>query len=242
MKNLSWLMYLLTLLLSLFCHNSSASVGVQKDTPAEVPMITAEPQIDTSYKKYKCVELAVENILQEPELPTGCEITSLTIVLNYLGYDVDKMTMANEYLPKGEIGKTHPDVAFIGNPTSPYAYGANAPVLIKAVNDYFDDVSGTHKVYDVSTEDFQSLTEYINDGIPVIIWATINMKESHLTTKWIIDGESFQWRAPFHCMVLIGYTEDTYIIADPLQGIVEYDKDLVKQRYNELGNQALVIY
>ncbi|MDY3256762.1 MAG: C39 family peptidase, partial [Ruminococcus callidus] len=31
----------------------------------------------------------VEAVLQNPELPTGCEITSLTTVLNYWGYDVD---------------------------------------------------------------------------------------------------------------------------------------------------------
>ena len=34
-----------------------------------------------------------------PELPTGCEITSLTMTLNYYGYSADKMAMALEYLP-----------------------------------------------------------------------------------------------------------------------------------------------
>lgn len=38
---------------------------------------------------------------QYPELPTGCEITSLTSVLNYYGYDVDKEVMADDYLEKG---------------------------------------------------------------------------------------------------------------------------------------------
>ncbi len=40
-----------------------------------------------------------EIIRQMPELPTGCEITALTMMLNYYGYSVDKMTMASEYLP-----------------------------------------------------------------------------------------------------------------------------------------------
>ena len=35
---------------------------------------------------------------QYPELPTGCEITSLTEVLNYLGYGIDKETLARNYL------------------------------------------------------------------------------------------------------------------------------------------------
>lgn len=33
-------------------------------------------------------------IIQNPELPTGCEITALTMVLNYYGYPADKIVMA----------------------------------------------------------------------------------------------------------------------------------------------------
>ena len=75
-----------------------------------------------------------------------------------------------------------------------------------------------------------------------MVWETINMLESYPSSKWTIDNKEIQWYANFHCMVLIGWTEDTYIMADPLKGIVEYDKDVVLQRYNELGKQAIVIY
>ena len=34
--------------------------------------------------------LDVPQILQNPELPNGCEITSLCEVLRYLGFDADK--------------------------------------------------------------------------------------------------------------------------------------------------------
>lgn len=242
MKDLKWLIALLTLLISLFSHNPVTSVGPQTSTESTEVTTPIIEYRDVDYKQYRSIELAVDNIMQEPELPTGCEVTALTIVLNHLGYDVDKLTLAESYLPKGPIGKTHPDDAFIGDPTNSYSYGANAPVLIKTARKYLDEVSSSHEIYDVSTDDFDSLLSYIANGHPVIFWATIYMEESYLTTKWTINNEPFQWRAPFHCMVLIGYTEDTYIIADPLQGIVEYDKDLVEQRYNELGNQALVIY
>lgn len=191
---------------------------------------------------YKTVQLDVENILQYPELPTGCEVTSLAIVLNYLGHDIDKVSLSDKFLPKGEVGKTHPDEAFIGNPRNRHSYGANAPVLIKTANDYLSHENSIHEVHDVSVKNFDSLLEYINDGYPVIFWGTMYMKEGWYSTKWIIDSKVVRWYAREHCMVLIGYTKDTYIIADPLQGIVEYDKDLVQQRYNELGNQAIVIY
>ena len=48
----------------------------------------------------KIATLDVKNILQTPELPNGCEITSLTILINHLGFDVDKLTMADKLLDK----------------------------------------------------------------------------------------------------------------------------------------------
>ena len=39
-------------------------------------------------------------ILQNPELPNGCEITTLTAVLNYYGAETSKLEMDQNYLPK----------------------------------------------------------------------------------------------------------------------------------------------
>lgn len=41
---------------------------------------------------------------QMQELPTGCEVTALTMVLNYYGYTIDKVTMATEGDPTTELG------------------------------------------------------------------------------------------------------------------------------------------
>lgn len=51
--------------------------------------------VRSSYKR-----LDVECVLQNPELPTGCEITALTTVLNYLGYNVDKLAELMKRLQK----------------------------------------------------------------------------------------------------------------------------------------------
>ena len=61
--------------------------------------------------------------MQNPELPHGCEITSLTAVLNYFGMNVSKLEMTDKYLPKQEIRTEgnqrfgpNPNEAFAGNP------------------------------------------------------------------------------------------------------------------------------
>ena len=51
-------------------------------------------------KSHKIIDM--ENILQNPELPTGCESVALTMVLNYLGFDLDKTTIADDYLVFGD--------------------------------------------------------------------------------------------------------------------------------------------
>ena len=38
-------------------------------------------------------------VLQMPQLPTGCEITALTMALQYYGYPADKTVMVSQYLP-----------------------------------------------------------------------------------------------------------------------------------------------
>lgn len=44
--------------------------------------------------------LPVPQILQNPELPNGCEITSCCEVLHYLGFAPDKCELADYYLPR----------------------------------------------------------------------------------------------------------------------------------------------
>ena len=42
--------------------------------------------------------LEIQPILQEPELPTGCESVALTMALEYLGFELEKTTIADQYL------------------------------------------------------------------------------------------------------------------------------------------------
>lgn len=195
----------------------------------------------------------VENILQNPELPTGCEVTALTILLNHLGYPVDKVTMARNYLPKldfywenGIYYGADFRTTFAGNPESEYSYGCYAPCIATTADNYFADNGLDATAYDITGADFDSLlSDYIDNDMPVLIWITSsNLHESSLTSIWTTpDGEQVQWRAYEHCAVLTGYDLDNQLIyvSDSLYGNVEYDYDTIRQRYIELGQQALYI-
>lgn len=195
-----------------------------------------------NYEYPNSFSLDIPFVNQYPELPTGCEITALTTVLNYLGYNVDKLTMADYYLDKGEMGEVSPYKAFVGNPRDEDSCGAFAPVLVNSATKYLKSQRSYMNVYNITGAEYNELLDYVDDGHPVLVWETMYMKEPYESCTWNIDGENIMWLSREHAMVLIGYTQSTYIMADPLRGICEYDKELVETRYKSMGKQAIVIY
>ena len=179
--------------------------------------------------------------MQLPELPTGCEVTSLAIILNYYGYSIDKLTLADEYLPKGEIGETYPYEAFVGDPRNDKSYGAYAPVLVETANLYLETQDSILSAKDITGSTMADIREYLRDGFPVMVWVTVDMKKPKNSAEWHIDGNEYTWIEGEHCIVLIGFTDSTYIAADPLKGIVEYNKEILTSRFKEMGKQAIVI-
>ena len=71
-------------------------------------------------------------ICQYPELPTGCEVTSLSMVFNHYGHPCDKCDIADYYLTKGEVGTVDFHEAFEGDPRDESSYGCYANVIVKA--------------------------------------------------------------------------------------------------------------
>ena len=192
---------------------------------------------------YDTNTLDVECIMQNPELPTGCEVTSLAIVLKYYNYDIDKLTLAEEYLDKGDVGTVTAWQSFIGSPTTNSGYGCYSPVLIRCAEKYLDEQTDKLSVTDLTGTNLEDLFYEIDKGNPVIVWATINLVEPITTDSWVIDGKDFSWLANEHCLVLTGYDkiQNIVYVADPLKGNTTYDLELFKDRYNKLFRQAIVL-
>lgn len=195
------------------------------------------------------IKLPVNYLAQNPELPTGCEITALTTVLNYYGYDVSKTTMADDFLEKSTTFPANFWKVFLGNPRSPSSFGCYAQPITNAANKYFATQGARHQAVNLSGQTFEKLLKEVENGYPIVIWGTMysdktkTLREPFTTYKWEVDGKTIQWIAPEHCMVLMGYDLDKSIaiISDPQRGIVEYDLETVKSRYKALYSQCVVI-
>lgn len=214
---------------------------------------TAEKPDPEPEKPIRSKQIDFKVIMQNPELPTGCEITSLTMALNHEGFKVDKLTMARKYLPKQDFywynGRYYGAdfrYVFAGNPENSWSYGCYAPCIATAGNKYLADIGSDYKVKDISGMAFEDLlTNYINNSKPVMVWVTSNNLHSmYYTDSWYTpDGKYVTWKAYEHCVVLTGYDLDNNVVyaADPLYGNKTYPMDIFKQRYIDLGKNCAVI-
>lgn len=192
----------------------------------------------------------VPYIDQTDYYPTGCEVVSATMVMQYYGYNIYVDEMVGEYLDMstielkdGVLWGEDPNKYFIGDPRSIYSYGCYAPVIVKAMNKILDDGEIAKDLTGTSLKDLTG--KYIDKKIPVLIWATIEMEPTSEGTDWLLksNGLRFHWIGGEHCLVLVGYDDNSYYFNDPYEnnGVVAYNKDIVEMRYEELGKQSIAI-
>ena len=225
----------------------TVSVREKSEEPTAFSPALKVPVILSGIDRSFFIETA-ECILQTPELPTGCEITSLTMLLNYIGFDADKLDLADNYLPKGEYRKADYHKVFVGDPRSRNGYGCTAGVIVTAAEKYLDEQGAAEgwEVNDLTGSEPEELYAYVSKGDPVVVWASIDMGE--ITTDYVSwtdeeTGKTVSWYGGEHCLLLTGYDLDDELVYvnDPLRGKVTYDMELFEQRYKEMQRNAVVI-
>ena len=130
-----------------------------------------------------------EVISQLPELPTGCEITAVTMMLRYAGYDVNKVQLAN-IMPRSNNG----DYGFVGNPFSPSGWWI-FPTGIAPVVDRF---VGHHEIMTGAS------MQRIQD----------KLKQGHLVVAWVANVNGFV----NHALALTGYDASRLFYNNPWTG------------------------
>lgn len=187
--------------------------------------------------------LDVPEVLQKPELPTGCESVALTMALQYEGFELSKTTIATEFL----IYNRETDnlaLGYIGDPFSEEGAGCFAPAIAATADDFFADQQLPYAAYDITDSTMEELLSYVAAGTPVIVWSTMYMAEPEFTREDSeYNGKTYRWYMQEHCVVLSGYDleDSTLQINDPLEGIVTRDLEEFKRIYNLTGQNAVVL-
>ncbi len=192
----------------------------------------------------------VPYINQREDFPNGCESVSAVMALQYLGVDIDANTFIEEYLDMGSSPyyvdgvcyACDPREQFPGDPRLKSGWGCYPEVIKKAIDKM---KLPQHKAFIVKGAEIPELcTEYIDKGIPVVFWATIDMIAPSQYVTWNIEGTDRQhtWINPFHCVLLVGYDEEYYYFNDPMeQKNMRYPKEKVERAYKGIGSEALVV-
>lgn len=183
-------------------------------------------------------------VYQRPELPTGCEVTALTMLINYYGYPVSKTTMASTYLPQvasGYTGRVDLDYYFCGNPYG-VGIGCGAGALVTAANSYFAASGSSLRGVDITGTSAEGLYDYISNGKPVVVMVTIGMANRKATSGWYTsEGKYVTWGDNDHGVVLIGCDSNNVKVACPLFGIKTYSRAQFEKVYAARGNRAMII-
>lgn len=199
-------------------------------------------------------------LVNQNNLPTGCETCSATMMLKFYGYSISETKFADNYLVQKNLTASNgilygpdPNSAFIGSPYYSSGFGVYAPAMAKFMNNYFADNGSKHKAKLLEGKSLDMLcAQYVSNGQPVMVWATINMLGSYKTSSWVVNyadenakypkGSTYTWIANEHCLVLTGYDSDYYYFNDPwTNSKTKYSRSLVNTRYAELGKQAIAV-
>ena len=184
--------------------------------------------------------LDIPTLLQMAELPTGCEATSLTILLMYDGYQIEKTTIVDEYLIYSNTGSF--EDGFIGNPYSYEGAGCFPDTIVETANRFLEAYGAETEGINLTGKDFHTLLRYIAAGRPVAVWTSLYLLDPGIDLRGS-TSEGYTWYEMEHCVVLAGYDleNDKLIISDPMQGIAEYSLEWFQEVYERVGQYAVVI-
>ena len=194
-------------------------------------------------------------IYQNFNYPNGCESVSTVMALQYLGINITVDTFIDNYLDMGAVpvvGGIGPDpsLVYCGNPRLSSGWGCYSPVIVNALNKFINT-----NQYTVTSLNGKTLNElcsiYIDNNIPVIVWATVGMIDSSASryyANWTTaSGKSISYNKKLHCLLLVGYDENYYYFNDPMHmnadgtSYTGYSKTSVENAYSILNQQAIVV-
>lgn len=199
----------------------------------------------------------VVGIDQYPQLPNGCEVTSLAMLMAAVGHPVSKMTLAAQ-MPKDPTqlvldtttnasGQTVHHVEYWGNPNVGFVgsvyqagdgYGIYHGPMTKFLNQLLPG-----QAEDLTGSSFHTILQHVAAGIPVEVWTTITFKP---TTDWVT------WQSPEgpvkatpleHAVLLVGYGPGVLYVNNPLNGEAaeKIPEAPFLQSWDQLGQQAITV-
>ncbi|WP_319922087.1 C39 family peptidase [Neobacillus dielmonensis] len=225
---------------------SQASSGQVDNTSQDETRSSTEEQTTnvTLGENGKFVINDVPLVQQLPELSRGCEVTSLTMMLQYAGVSVDKLTLAKEITSvpfRYQSGlKGNPNEGFVGDIYSfnKSGYGVYHAPIAALAEKYLPG-----KIVDMTGQDIHSIYKSVEQGNPV--WVITNSRFSKLP-----ESEFSTWNTPSgqvkityreHSVLILGYDNNYVYVNDPLteDPYKAISRESFEASWAQMGSQAI---
>lgn len=193
-------------------------------------------------KQEQKLDVPLEN--QMPDLPNGCEVTSLSMLMNYYGVKVNKNELAEniqhvDFFTDGGKYRGNPNQGFVGHMSIANAGWCvyNGP-LYNVARKY------TTHIENITGSDFLSLLKLVSNGHPVLIITTTTFNRVNDMQTWDTNTGKVNVTPSSHACVITGYSKPKKVIY--VNNPYGYKNQPVNWKnlqasYNQQGRQALYI-
>jgi uncharacterized protein YvpB len=193
-------------------------------------------------KQEQKLNVPLEN--QMPDLPNGCEVTSLSMLMNYYGIKVSKNELAEtiqhvDSFTDGGKYRGNPHQGFVGHMSI-----ANAGWCVYNEPLYNVARKYTSHIENITGSDFLSLLKLVSIGHPVLIITTTTFNRVNDMQTWDTNTGKVNVTPSSHACVITGYSKPKKVVY--VNNPYGYKNQPVNWKnlqasYNQQGRQALYI-
>lgn len=248
-KSLLALSFSLAMITFTFQHYQASYINEDEGKRELVSEVPTEATINTKAVEEVPVKnhalLSVPFIQQKPELPRGCEVTSLAMLLNFAGVQVTKMELAEKIdkVPFAKNGlRGDMNEGFVGDMYSMQNPGLGVYVspIYRLANQYLPG-----RIIDLTNQPIEKLFEMIDQGAPVWVITNYKFKKLPESDFQIFNTNNGSMKVTYseHSVVITGYNEAEVYLNDPLaaEPNTKVNRKDFEEAWRQMGSQAISV-
>lgn len=227
-------------------HKQSQELFIEKYRNKPITRSTASHPIKNIQRKNSAM-LNVGILNQNPELKYGCEVTSLSMVLNYAGVHTNKMDLYRSIQKESDplIRSSKGDVLHWGNPEHGFVgdmTGRRAGTTVfdkPMINLINQKLPG--RAVNLTNQPFELVLNHVAAGYPVVVWTTLDYGFPKRWETWQHGQQTIKVPMDLHAVVLVGYDNQYVYLNDPLtvKKQVRVEKNRFISSWRALGSKAV---
>lgn len=211
-----------------FNNNPDSIIATEMTSLTETVQIKNHLSFENNPDDYEMTTgkylLDVPLVRQNPELKYGCEVTSLSMMLQYAGVNTNKIKLFHEIKkdqdpihrsPSGDILHWgNPADGFVGDMTGKQAgYAVFDKPMEELVNRYLPN-----RAVNLTNHGFDEVLQHVAYGYPVVVWTTGDYRLPDRPESWLHGNQTITSPLDLHAVVLVGFDDQYVYINDPLSG------------------------